>query len=94
MKLGLLAVDKHYKSKLMESFLVFGVCALLSLGLISLGEMIVRSLRSRSSEPLNRDPLIEAAGSGLSGMEPGDSSHFFGSIGNHILHFLQHFLHH
>lgn len=78
----------------MEMILAFGVTALMSLGLISLGELIVRSLKSRSAEPVDYTPVGQAIGEGLTGIEPGDTSHFFGTIGGHILRFLGHFLHH
>ncbi|GAP97877.1 hypothetical protein [Leptolyngbya sp. NIES-2104] len=78
----------------MEILLAFGVMSLISLGVISVGEMIVRSLKTRSSEPLNYDGVGDAIGSGLSGFEPSDTSHFFGSIGSHIVHFFGHFFHH
>lgn len=78
----------------MEMLLAFGLMSLLSLGVISVGEMIVRSLKSRSAEPLNYDGVGDAIGNGLTGCEPGDTSHLFGSIGSHILHFLGHFFHH
>lgn len=77
----------------MEMVLVFGLISLISLGLISVGEMVIRSLKPRSSEPINYDGVVEAISYGSPEIEPGDTSHLFGSIGSHILHFFGHFFH-
>ncbi|MER3432037.1 MAG: hypothetical protein C4288_01045 [Leptolyngbya sp. ERB_1_1] len=77
----------------METLLVFGVMALMSLGLISLGELIVRSLKSRDAQPVDYTPVGTGL-EGLSGVKSGDITHLFGSIGAHISRFFEHFLHH
>ncbi|MBD1821909.1 hypothetical protein H6F51_05280 [Cyanobacteria bacterium FACHB-DQ100] len=78
----------------MQNLLVFAVVVLMVLGLISLGELIGRSLKSRNSEPVDYTPVSEAIGNGLIGAEPGDGSHFFGAIAAFFSRFLEHFLHH
>jgi hypothetical protein len=84
---------------MMSTFFVFVLIALMSLGLISLGEMLVRSLKPKAekTEPLDYEPVINAVGEGLIGAGA-DSTHYtdvgFGQIVQHIVHFLGHFLHH
>ncbi|MBW4442334.1 MAG: hypothetical protein KME10_14075 [Plectolyngbya sp. WJT66-NPBG17] len=78
----------------METLLVFGMMALMLLGLISLSELIVRSLRSRNCKPVDYDPVVQAIGNGLSATESGDVTHLFSAISAHLLRFFEHFSHH
>lgn len=77
----------------MENLLVFGVIALMSLGLISLGELIVRSIKTPSPKPVDYTPIAGAL-EGLNGAETRDISHFFSAIASHLSHALEHFHHH
>jgi hypothetical protein len=77
----------------MENLLVFAVVALMSLGLISLCELMVRSLKSRH-QPVDYTPAIGAVTDGLSGAESADISHFFNAIAAFFSRFLAHFPHH
>jgi hypothetical protein len=82
----------------MSTLPVFVVIALMSLGLISVGEMISRSLKPKSaqSDPLDYEPVITAVSDGLIGT-PDPTHHaepIFGHIAQPIVHFLERFLHH
>ena len=78
----------------MSTLFVFVIIALMSLGLISVGEMIVRTLKpkAKNSEPIDYEPVVTAAGEGLVGT-PDPTIHtetFF----SQIVHFFGHLFHH
>lgn len=78
----------------MENLLVFVVMALMSLGLISLCELTVRSFKSRDSKPVDYMPVVEALSQGLNGDQPGDATHWISAIVSRLSHVLEHFHHH
>lgn len=83
----------------MHTIFALIVLSLLMLGLVSVVDMMAKTIRARrnpSTEPLNYEGWADAASTGLSGADV-DTTHAvsgLGRIGAAIVHFLGHFFHH
>ncbi|MBW4539297.1 MAG: hypothetical protein KME43_09125 [Myxacorys chilensis ATA2-1-KO14] len=83
----------------MQTLFALTVITLMMLGVITLGEMVVRGFKPRQPdqvEPVDYSGVIDATASGLSGMgeHGGQPEHFFGQVGEYVVSAIAHLFHH
>ncbi|MBW4419690.1 MAG: hypothetical protein KME13_10725 [Myxacorys californica WJT36-NPBG1] len=83
----------------MQTLFALTVITLMMLGVITLGEMIVRGFKPRqpdSVEPMEYSGVIDAVANGASGIgeHAGQTEHFLGQVGGHLVSAIAHLFHH